>query len=238
MFFPTTRWTVLADASLNGDGEGSRALDDFVRRYRGPILDFIRAQGWPASEIEDLGQEFFVHVMREGTLRRADASRGRFRAFIRGALARFLARARRRASAQKRGSGAPMVSLDAGTLPEDAVAVAPEDAARFDRDWAVRLLELSVGQVEQEFALARRAADFERLRPFLPGGSEPPSYAAGAAGLGLSLAAFKTEVHRLRGRLRAVLRQEVALTIDSPHEVDLEMQYLQSALAGENRIDA
>ena len=233
MYFPTTHWSVLADASLSGDAQDGRALDDFVRRYRAPIIGFIRAQGWTQPEAEDLAQEFFLHVIRKGTLGRADATRGRFRSFIRGTLARFLASARIHASAEKRGGRTSLVSLDDELVPEQAVATPPEQAARFDRDWAVHLLEMSVARLAARFAEDGRQEDFSLLRRFLPGGVDTPSYADGAARLGLSMAAFKTEVHRLRRNLRENLLQEVSLTIDSPHEIDQEMQHLQRALAGE-----
>jgi DNA-directed RNA polymerase specialized sigma24 family protein len=236
MYFPTTHWSVLADASLSGDAHESRALDDFVRRYRTPIINFIRARGWPPDEAEDLAQEFFLHVIRKGTLSRADATRGRFRSYIRGTLARFLASARVHANAEKRGGGAPLFSLDHDALPEQAVAIPPEEAARFDHDWAVHLLELSVARVEEKYSEDGRLDDFKLLRRYLPGGSDTPTYADGAAQLGLSMGAFKTEVHRVRRTLRENLLQEVSLTIDSPHEIDLEMQHLQRALAGESGI--
>ena len=45
--------------------------------------------------------------------------------------------------------------------------------------------------------------------------------------LGLSLGALKTAIHRLRGRYRALLREEVARTVAAPAEVDEEVRYLR-----------
>src|SRR5262245_21736444 len=112
MEFPTTQWSLLAQVSLRGDSTGREALAEFFRRYREPIRTFIERRGTSSAEAEDLTQEFFVHVMEKTTLRRADATRGRFRSFLLGALVRFLAHARDRHAAQKRGSGAPLVPLD------------------------------------------------------------------------------------------------------------------------------
>jgi RNA polymerase sigma-70 factor (ECF subfamily) len=38
-------------------------------------------------------------------------------------------------------------------------------------------------------------------------------------------------VHRLRERYRALLREEVAQTVEKPDEIDDELRYLCSALA-------
>jgi hypothetical protein len=50
--------------------------------------------------------------------------------------------------------------------------------------------------------------------------------------LNLSLGALKTAIHRLRGRYRGLLREEVARTVATPAEVDEELRYLRAALRG------
>jgi DNA-directed RNA polymerase specialized sigma24 family protein len=50
--------------------------------------------------------------------------------------------------------------------------------------------------------------------------------------LSLSLGALKTTIHRLRGRYRELLREEVARTITKPAEVEEELRYLRAALRG------
>ena len=48
--------------------------------------------------------------------------------------------------------------------------------------------------------------------------------------LGLSEVALKSLVHRLRGRYRALLREEVARTVEKLDDIDDELRYLFSAL--------
>jgi DNA-directed RNA polymerase specialized sigma24 family protein len=50
--------------------------------------------------------------------------------------------------------------------------------------------------------------------------------------LSLSLGALKTTIHRLRGRYRELLREEVARTITKPAEVEEELRYIRAALGG------
>ncbi|HEX7130826.1 MAG TPA: sigma factor, partial [Rhodanobacteraceae bacterium] len=88
MDFPTTQWDLLAVATLNGDERARAALADFYRRYRGPVVAFIRHRGLGPHEAEDLAHDFVVHLMNKSMLRRADAARGRFRSFLLGALVR------------------------------------------------------------------------------------------------------------------------------------------------------
>ena len=57
-----------------------------------------------------------------------------------------------------------------------------------------------------------------------------PNYEAAAGQLSLSLPALKSELHRLRQRFKAVVRQEVASTVSAPHEIDQEMNHLQQVL--------
>jgi len=64
----------------------------------------------------------------------------------------------------------------------------------------------------------------------LPGSVVSPTYEKAAAEVGLSVPALKSELHRLRRRFKALVRQEIAGTVSAPHETDAEMEYLQNVL--------
>jgi RNA polymerase sigma-70 factor (ECF subfamily) len=231
MNFPTTQWSLLARATLNDDPGGRQALGEFHRKYRAPVVAFLRRRGLPPHDAEDMTQSFFVHLMDKATLRRADAARGRFRSFLLGALVRHLSQAREQGAAAKRGGGVPPVSLetmaDVGAEP----AMAPAEQLAYDRDWAMELLRRTLEGVAAEFRQRGREADFAVLRAYLPGSVPPvPTYEDSAARLGLGLGAFKTEVHRLRARVRELLRREIAATVSSPEEIDDEVAYLGRVL--------
>jgi DNA-directed RNA polymerase specialized sigma24 family protein len=228
MYFPTTQWTLLAQASMNGETAARQALEDLCRRYWSPLYHFIRARGFGETEAEDLTQEFVLHLVEHSTLRRADRLRGRFRSFLCGALVRFLADERDRRQAQKRGGGAVHVHLHNGT-PDVAVTSESTDVL-FDREWALTILENSLRLMRDELESSGTGEKFAVLRQFLPGSVNPPSYETAAAQLGLSLPALKSELHRLRQRFKAVVRQEVANTVSAPHEIDQEMNHLQQVL--------
>jgi RNA polymerase sigma-70 factor (ECF subfamily) len=228
--FPTTQWTLLADATLHGDATAAQALAEFIRRYRGPVVQLVRIRGWPAAEVEDLAQDFLVHVMEKSTLRRFDANRGRFRSYLLGALVRFLGDARERQTAVKRGGAIPPVTLESAEYQGDLAATPPPDAAAFDQQWALDLLALTLAALAAEYAQRGRTADFAILRAYVPGGIQPPPYEESATALGVPLAAFKTEVHRMRKRFRLLLREQVAATVGSHEEVEAEFLYLRQVL--------
>ena len=233
MYFPTTHWSVLAKATLSGETAARAALDDLCQRYWMPVNQFIQLRGYHGTEAEDITQDFFLHVCQHATLQRADRARGRFRSFLLGALVRFLGDERDRRNALKRGGGQAHVSLDAADEPaiETADRSSPQETAMFDRAWAESILSSVLKQIRERFTEAGRAKDFAVLKQFLPGSNDPPSYEVASQQLGLTLAAFTSEVHRLRQSLREAVRSEVASTVSAPHEIDEEMAYLHRVLA-------
>jgi DNA-directed RNA polymerase specialized sigma24 family protein len=230
MDFPTTHWSQLALATLHGGSDASAALGEFYRRYREPVRFFILRRGAAPDRAEDLTHDFFVHLMEKSTLGRADATRGKFRTFLLGSLVRFLGDVHDRANAAKRGHGATPLSLDAEANAWAEPTVPAAAAAEFDREWALSVLALALQRLEQDHADRGEAAKFAALRDYLPGVAASPPYDETAAHLGISLAAFKSEVHRLRQRFRAGIRVELARTVSSPMEIDTELAYLGQVL--------
>ena len=228
MAFPTTRWSLLAQATIHGDAMQREALAEFYRRYREPVVSYLRRHQ-PEARADDLSQEFFLHLIENSTLQRADPLRGRFRSFLLGALNRFLARTRVHEAAAKRGSGEAALSLDALTLGAGEPVVPAAVAEAFDRDWARSLIVRVRCQLSSDWR--GKTTDLALFMRFLPGSVDTPAYEAAALTLGWSLARLKTEVFRLRQKFRDQVRQEVALTVETPHEIELEMAHLHLVLA-------
>jgi RNA polymerase sigma-70 factor (ECF subfamily) len=234
MYFPTTQWSLLARATMSGETTGRQALEELCRRYWSPLYQFIRVRGYSEAEAKDLTQEFLLHLLEHATLQKADRMRGRFRSFLCGALVRFLGDASDKRRAQKRGGGAVHIELDSSG--EDSLAASAPEELLFDREWALVILENALRTVEQKgWGEAPEASEvgggrFAVLRQFLPGSVEVPSYEGAAMQLGLSVPALKSELHRLRQRFKAAVRDEVASTVSAPHEIDQELHHLQQVL--------
>src|SRR4051812_4747795 len=214
--FATTCWSlVLAAGGPPGD-DLREALGALVAAYWAPLYGFIRGRGYPAHEAEDLAQGFFARLLEKGILGEVDRRKGRFRAFLLAACKDYLANRRDHDAARKRGGGRRFVPLDAearaGPLP--ASGLSPE--APFDRRWALALLDRVLGRLDSEMRRAGKTALFGRLSPALLGDAQAPAYAEIASDLGMTEGAVKVAAHRLRGRYRDLLREEIARTVADP----------------------
>jgi DNA-directed RNA polymerase specialized sigma24 family protein len=232
MSFPTTHWTMLAEATLNGDTAGRLALERMCREYHKPVFVVLRARGFAEDEAEDLTQDFFVRLFESNAWKRAERDKGRFRSFLLGTLTHMLQHVWTAGQRQKRGGGMHPESLDLLQEGGDVAVAADEGATEmmFDREWALRLIQSAFALVEGQFAEAGRTSDFEVLRRFLPGVESPLRYDEAARLLGKSEVLVKSMIHRLRDDYRRALRGLVARTVSAANEVDEELVYLHQVL--------
>lgn len=231
MAFPTTRWTLLAEATLAGDAHGRKALDDLCLAYRRPVEFFLTARGIRNEELEDVVQDFFLRWLRSRAWKRADREQGRFRTFLLGGVMHALAHRRNHERRQKRGGGMAPESLDA--MGDDGIEVpcpSEADVTEFDRGWAEALVENALADLERERQARGREVEFAVLRHFLPGAGEMLTFEAAAERLGVKLDAVKVAIHRLRARFRELVRGAVARSVSAPHEVEEELRYLHALL--------
>lgn len=236
MSFPTTQWTHLAMATLNGDAAGQEALAAMCESYRKPVEAFIAARGYREAEVEDLVQDFFLRWLKSRAWKRAERLRGRFRSFLLGAVQHHLAHHREHESRQKRGGGDARLSLEemveAGF---EAADFSDPAASEFDRRWAFAVVENALGRMEEEFSDRGRKEEFSVLRRFLPGSAGRMTMEEAAERLGQSVNTLKASIHRLRMKFRSALTSCVAMTVSTPEEVAEEMNYLRTLLSSENR---
>lgn len=229
MRWATTSWTQVLAARDAPSSEARLALEELCQAYWYPLYAFVRRLGERPEDARDLTQAYFTRLLEKGYLDDYDPERGRFRVFLMASIRNFLSKERDRAQALKRGGGAELVSLDEtdaeGRYSHEPVEpLTPEQI--FERRWALTLLERVVGRLEAELAAAGREREFARLRGFLTGEQPRLPYKDVAAELGLTEAAVKTSVHRLRQRFGSLLRDEIARTVASPQEVDDEVRHL------------
>jgi RNA polymerase sigma factor (sigma-70 family) len=230
--FATTQWTVVCEAARGGDTVAVAALGSLCEAYWAPLYRYVRRMGVGEADAEDLVQGFFARILENDGLRLVDRKRGRFRAFLLGALQHYMANEWRRAHRQKRGGFATHLSIDWRSA-ETGLGIEPADPAAgpdqlFDRDWATALLDKVLDDLERE----EPDGDFARWKSFLGVSSVRLPYAEIAVRFGLSEGAARVAVHRLRKRYRQRLREEIGRTLADPALVDEEMQSLFAALSG------
>jgi RNA polymerase sigma factor (sigma-70 family) len=231
--FGTTRWSLVLGAGRPGSQEAGAALAELCQRYWYPLYAYVRRRVGNVSEAQDLTQEFFARLLEKNTLAAASRERGRFRAFLLGAMKNFLANEWDKAKALKRGGGRPPISLALDTAEsklslEPAHDLTPEKL--YERQWALTLLELVVERLEAEYGAAGKSRQFALLKPALTGNRAAIDYAAAAAALEMSEDAVRQAAHRLRRRYREILREELLQTVADPAEVDDEIRSLFTTL--------
>jgi RNA polymerase sigma-70 factor (ECF subfamily) len=234
--FPTD-WGLFAD--LRGGSSRARraALDILARRYWKPVYAFLRHTGHDQEAAKDLTQAFFADWIENDVFSRADASKGRFRAFMRSCLKRFVTNQRRAADAQKRKPAAGLLSLDA-LMGKTEMPFTPADPVTpemiFDRAWATELVQRVLRRLEQECRRGTKERHFDIfarriIRPILEG-TPAPSLSDLGREHGISKKEAGNHLLTARRAYQRLLRDEIRLYARSEDEVSAEVREVFRAL--------
>lgn len=224
--FQTTIWDDLKAAK-----ESPEALNSVVQRYWRPIYKTIR-YGWnrSADEAHDQTQEFFSRLIEDGSLTRADSSRGRFRSFLREALRHFMLKEKRDASRLKRGGGTRRFSLDVAAEEDEAPAMpasassTPDDL--FDRVWAQQVLTESIAALRAELVGEGKEAYFRAFEAYDLTAAGEGTYVALAEALKVRESDVRNYLHESRARLRRIVLARLSAYSGSPEEAYEEFRAL------------
>jgi RNA polymerase sigma-70 factor (ECF subfamily) len=227
--FPTTRWSLIL-AGRDDPAASRSALEHLCRAYRTPVLAYIRRRSSRPAEAEDLTQAFFTALIERRIEDVADPAKGRFRALLLTALVRWLANAEEQRCALRRGGGQVHADIDEQTALADAGDPDPEGA--FLRDWALTVLKRAMAALRREALAAGKAELFDALRDSLIESPDAEDYVRIGEHFGMRRNTVAVAVHRLRQRLRACVRAELADTVARSEDVDAEMEALRVALGG------
>jgi len=225
--FPDTHWSMVLGA--RGIGPPSRAaLETLCTTYWPPLYAFARRDGASPEASADAVQGYLARLLSRGDLEVVTPERGRFRSYLLAGFRNFLVSQARRDQAEKRGGREETFSLDtiegerlvASELRDD---LSPEVA--FDRRWAQTVIDRALFRLENENVARGRGEQFELLKPTLSG-ELPSGYGRLGQRMGLSEGAVAVAIHRLRSRLREIVRLEVAQTVGTESDLDEELRYL------------
>jgi DNA-directed RNA polymerase specialized sigma24 family protein len=232
--FCSTRWGMILKA---GDSEATTAhalsaLSELCQAYWRPVYVFLRKQGYGREDAQDLTQGFFAHLIENRGYAHADPKKGRFRSYLLGALKHFIADARDREHALKRGGGMILENLDNNVEAQITRGAKWQADQVYDREWASSLVRQALDRLAQECALAGKGELFAHFVPYLAAPDESAiPYDEIARRSHRAVMTLWHELGRLRRRYRAILREEVRATVHDPTEVDEELRYLCRALA-------
>lgn len=231
--FDTTHWSVVRAAGSDSTGRARDALAELCGTYWEPLYAYLRRQGHSTEDAEDLTQGFFARVLEKGVFDAADPDRGRFRSFLLASLRHYAANELVHAQAAKRGGVEPPLPLEFDRAEQRFLAE-PEDTATpervFDRRWAFTILDRTMVTLGVEYRRRGRHDVFQGLKSHLIAPDDGVSYLNVGKDLGLSEGATRVAALRLRRRFGELLRREIATTVETPEDVEDELQHLIQAV--------
>jgi len=238
--FPATRHSVVAGIASSDHQTRRVAFDALVSAYWRPVYKYVRIK-WRADrdDAADLTQEFFSRAFEKGSLARFDASRARFRTFLRVCLDGFVANEHKAEGRVKRGGGLSFVSLDfAGAehelgehhqLPATSpLAVGGDDDAVFRQEWVRALFADAVATVRDSCERAGKTTHFEVFRRYdLDDHADGrPTYAALATELGIPATQVTNYLAYVRRELRRIVLERLRALCATDDEFRLEAREL------------
>jgi RNA polymerase sigma-70 factor (ECF subfamily) len=227
--FATTRWSIVVAAGQRASAESREALTALCWQYWYPLYAYARRSGRTADQSRDLTQAFFARLIEKNDVSAADQRRGRFRSWLLTAFKNFLANEHDRESAQKRGGGENVVSLDA----DERYQLEPPDERTpeqlYARRWTLALMERALHSLRQEYEGRGKLLLFERLVCGLTGEAELPM-AELAARLEMNENSVRQAMFRLRHRYSELLFAETDHTLENPEDREEELRGLLDSL--------
>ena len=216
--FDTTSWSLIRAV---GD---VHAFDTFVRIYWKPLYFFVRQYGLDNETAKDIVQEFLTTLLERGSLTKADPARGRFRTFLLAALTNFMKDRLKAAGRQKRGGDQTILSLDfADGEREYALEVAHGEAPEtvLNRSWAKNLWKQAISELKGE------PSHLEAFHLYLA----DTGYEEISKKTGLTPAAAKMAVHRMKGQLRDIVQHYILQTVQDETELKAEIAEFMALLS-------
>ncbi|MBI2931445.1 MAG: sigma-70 family RNA polymerase sigma factor [Planctomycetes bacterium] len=229
----STLWATVLRARDAHSQDGRAALEKLATLYWKPVYFYIRHRHRDIETAKDLTQSFFAYFLEHDLVSRARPEAGRFRAYLRTVLHRFLSDDRDRARAAKRGGQAARVPLEFAEA-EAEFAYGPSQAQSpqevYDRAWIEETIARTLDRFRAECAQQGRAHWYEALRLRFGSRGESPSYADLARSLGVSEEAVTNYLHRARERFREILIEEVGQAVAGPADLSEELRILGELL--------
>ncbi len=207
--FPSSIWTTI----LSIRKDPTRVRDLVVRRYRQPVYDFIRRQGLSHEDSEDVTQEVFTQICRDGFLERVDPKKGKFRTLVLAVTRHLISSFHRRELAGVR-DRRRSVTLDGFDVAADH---APD--GDFDDLWVKNLVDLGLQNLKDD-------ATVTALRLQLEG----RSYQEISATLKKSPTDVTNHIHRAKKKLKAEierLMRDYCGAEEIDEEISSLLRYLQ-----------
>jgi DNA-directed RNA polymerase specialized sigma24 family protein len=209
-------------------------LEALVAVYWKPVYKYLRIK-WHASsdEASDMTQEFFARAIEKQFFDAFDATKGRFRTFLRTCVDRYAANERKAAGRLKRGGAHAIVSLDfetaEGELRQHDVPVPADLDDYFHREWVRSLLALAVDDLRVEYmrlGKTKQFGVFEAYDLLAPASGDAISYAALADSFGVQVTDVTNYLSAARRTFRRLLLDRLRSICADSGEFEAEARQL------------
>ena len=215
----TTRWSLVRRAATSGV-----ALEEWVCSCWYPLYAWARQRKHPPEDAADAVQEFLGKICSRNLLSTVEPSRGKFRAWLLTGFPNHLSHGLRKATCQKRGSGAFHHHFDIQNLEQiyhHDMGEICDPAQAYTRAWAITLMDEALIRLEAYFKSRDQHNLFEVLLPALESPLSDTSYDEAAARLGMTGPALRQAALRFRQRYRKLLLDVAAERLGIHNEARL-----------------
>lgn len=224
--FPLTQASIVHALTSESVELRERAFSTLVAIYWKPVYKYIRFR-WNLGheDGEDLTQDFFRLAFEKDWLSQYDATRARFRTFIRTCVDGLVGNWRRAAQRTKRGGSYTRVPMDFGEAEREFLDTAPApDAdveAFFQAEWVRAVFELSIARLRTECQETGKEQPFALFVRYDVEGAQMdqrPSYAELARDFNVPLTQVTNFLALARRRFRHHVLQALAELTGSQEE--------------------
>jgi len=161
--FPVTRLSIVQGASSDDAALRERATGEIARVYWTPVYTYVRVQ-WrlDVEDACDATQEFFMRALTRDLFARYDASKARFRTYVRLCLDSFMANEAKAQRRAKRGGNRPHLPLHEAEelVGQYAGQDAVDNDDMFDREWIRALISSALGALRAHCAASGKDTPF------------------------------------------------------------------------------
>jgi RNA polymerase sigma factor (sigma-70 family) len=238
--FPRTRRSLLAGVRASEAEPRRAALDELIALYWKPVYAYVRLRWRRDNEqAKDLTQSFFAAAAEKDFFGEFDASRARFRTFLRVCVDRFVANSDRAGAALVRGGASEHFALDFDAAERDAAIAEPPDPNSldewFENEWRRALLDAALAELDRTCrarGFAVRIEIFRRYDVAASAGDAKPTYDALAAELGIDATAVTNHLAAARRDFRRIVLERLRAWTHDEDEFQAELRALTGSQSG------
>ena len=206
-------------------------METLANSYWKPVYLYIRI-GWSKTneEAKDLTQSFFMWMMETDFVTRADPNRGRFRAFLRVSLERFLSMDARKRRSLQRGGDRKFFSI---SMPDDEFPEAylqesksaPPDRI-LDELWKDDLIRRATEILESRLRQENKEQYFQIFQEYFLQESNPTEYKRLAEKYAVTPSDVSNYLRHAKARFRMIITDLVSETVESASDLQSELEIL------------